>query len=74
MQMLRKQMGSEEQIDTKITRATGAKKMLVTQDDFLFGTQSALQYEEFNVVKINRHKVKQKRVMVINNNQIYHEK
>ena len=48
--------------------------MLVTQEDFLFGTQSALQYEEFNVLKRNRHKVFQKRVLVISGNDIYHQK
>ena len=31
-------------------------------------------YEEFNVEKESRHKIKQKRVLVIDGNQIYHLK
>lgn len=40
----------------------------VSQDDFLFGAQSALRYEEYNVFKTNRHKFRQKRVLVIDKN------
>jgi hypothetical protein len=47
---------------------------LVSHNDFLFGAQSALQYEEFNVLKTNRHKIRQKRVLVIDGHQIYHQK
>jgi hypothetical protein len=44
----------------------------VSQDDFLFGAQSALRYEEYNILKTNRRKQRQKRVLVIDGNQIYH--
>jgi hypothetical protein len=44
------------------------------QNDFLFGAQSALRYEEYNCIKYNRRKGKQKRVLVIDGHQIYHQK
>lgn len=47
---------------------------MVSQDDFLFGSQSALQREEFNVLKTNRHNQKQNRVLVIDGSEIYHLK
>ena len=50
------------------------KKVMVSQDDFLFGAQSAMIYEEFNVEKTSRHKIKQKRVLVIDGHEIYHLK
>ena len=36
-----------------------------TENDFIFGKQSALVMEEFNVLKTNRHSHEQKRVLVI---------
>lgn len=46
----------------------------VSQEDFLFGAQSALRYEEYNVFKTNRHKLRQRRVLILDGNQIYHQK
>lgn len=46
----------------------------MSQDDFLFGAQSALRYEEYNILKTNRRKQRQKRVLVIDGHQIYHQK
>ena len=46
----------------------------MSQEDFLFGSKSALKKEEFNVLKTNRFKSKQKRILVIENTSIYHKK
>ena len=46
----------------------------MASEDFLFGSKSAYKYEEYNVLKTNRHKFKQKRVLVIDGTSIYHKK
>jgi len=37
----------------------------VLENDFIFGSKSAQMYEEYNVLKTNRHSVRQKRILVI---------
>ena len=46
----------------------------VNQNDFLFGAQSALRYEEYNILKTTKKKSRQKRVLVIDGDNIYHQK
>jgi hypothetical protein len=43
-------------------------------DEFIFGQKSAQMYEEYNVLKTNRHSVSQRRVLVIDGPKIYHKK
>lgn len=48
---------------------------MIEQDDFVFGSQSARMYEEFNCLRTDiRNKIGKKRVLVIDGNQIYHRK
>lgn len=57
---------------------TGANKLAqsqtISQDDFLFGAEAAREYEEYIVLKTNRHSIRQQRVLVIDGEEIYHKK
>jgi len=57
-----------------LTGAPGGNRIVVSQDDFLFGAQSAQEYEEYNVLKTNRHSIRQRRVLVLDGSEIYHRK
>lgn len=76
LKMMKIQMGQKDnQVDRSTAAAiAAAKKATVSQDDFLFGAQSALAYEEFNVIKTNKFNQKQKKVLVIDGTSIYHQK
>ena len=57
---------------------TKAKKKSNSQsfvaDEFIFGSKSAQMYEEYSVIKTNRHNQSQNRVLVIDGSKIYHKK
>lgn len=43
-------------------------------DDFIFGIRSAFMYEEFEIMKTNKHNNRQRRIMVLDGSTIYHKK
>lgn len=47
---------------------------LYKQNDFSFGSKSAFMQEEFSILRTNKHSIRQKRILIIDNNQIYHLK
>ena len=46
----------------------------MTENDYIFGLKSAQIMEEYNVLKTNRFKLEQKRVLILDDGQIYHRK
>ena len=57
-----------------IDSTTSPSKINVTENDYIFGLKSAQIMEEFNVLKTNRFKLEQKRVLIIDEGQTYHRK
>ena len=53
---------------------TPNKNAVLSRDDFLLGAEAAREYEEYLVLKTNRHSVRQQRVLVIDGEEIYHKK
>ena len=51
-----------------------ASKINMTENDYIFGLKSAQIMEEYNVLKTNRHKLEQKRVLILDDGHIYHRK
>ena len=49
-------------------------KINMTENDYIFGLKSAQIMEEYNVLKTNRFKLEQKRVLILDEGQIYHRK
>lgn len=51
-----------------------ASKINMTENDYIFGLKSAQIMEEYNVLKTNRFKLEQKRVLILDDGHIYHRK
>jgi hypothetical protein len=45
-------------LSQSISGGESGKNITVTQDNFLFGTEAALEYEEYLVLKTNRHSIR----------------
>jgi hypothetical protein len=60
--------------DSSKVRSKKVNTQVHASDEFIFGSKSAQMYEEYNVLKTNRHKVRQRRVLVIDGSKIYHKK
>ena len=68
------EIGANKLAQSQTIPGTPSKNFVVTQDDFVLGAEAAREYEEYLVLKTNRHSIRQQRVLVIDGGEIYHKK